>query len=155
MTDNSGCKGCLSMTGAILGITVALITIIKFFFSDASTFLAAVEEFWSNTFLGRIWPGVGNIIKNASNAVYGFSRSSPFTPWGTAILIFIIGGIVKHAIESELFYDDFDLREIPLWALPALLWIFVFYGTASTFGLIVFVVGYILSSIGLDYLMDT
>ena len=155
MNGNSGCRAWLSMIALILGIIMTLISIIKSFFLDTSTFLATVEEFWSNTFLGRIWPGVGNIIKNASNAVYGFARSSPFTPWGTAILIFIIGGIVKHAIESELFYDDFDLREIPLWALPALLWIFVFYGTASTFGLIVFVVGYILSSICLDYLMDT
>lgn len=154
MDNNSGCKDCLSITGAILGIIVALLTIIKFFFSDANTFLAAVNEFWLNTFLGKIWPQVGNVISNVNLAVYQFAQSSPFTPWWTAIVIFIIGGIVKHYLESEFFYDDFDLKEVPLWAVPALLWIFVFYGTASALGIIVFVVVYILSSIGIDVLMD-
>lgn len=154
MDDSTGCKDCLTITGAILGIIVALITIIQFFFSDSQSFLTAVENFWTTTFLGQIWPGVGIFFRNVMDGINGFARSSSFTPWWTGILIILISGITKHVIEANFFYDDFDLKEVPLLAIPALVWIFVFYSTASIFGIIVFITGFILGTIAFDHLLD-
>jgi hypothetical protein len=154
MGEESGCKSCLSVTGMILGILAAVVTIVGFFFPNAETFLAAVEDIWVNSFLGNLAPSVGDFLEQANDALFTFAQSSPLHPWWTAALIIVLGGVVKHWAENELFDYEFTIKEIPIWGIPAALWLFVFFGTAGMLGAVVFLVAYVLGSIGVDFLWN-
>ncbi len=142
MNSDSSLKSCLTLTGGILGILVALITVIKFLFPKAQDFPA---------FMSNVWPGLASSLQTIGNAIYRFAASSPVTPWWTAILVIVIGATIAHAMELGF---SLDWWKLPILALPALIWIFIFSGIASAFGIIVFLLGYFLIALAVGFFFD-
>jgi hypothetical protein len=76
LNHGGGC-GCVTMAATVVGIISGIITIIVFFFSDRETFFRAVADFWSNTFLGQVLPGVSDFFDTISIEATKFGTDNP------------------------------------------------------------------------------
>ena len=153
MDDDSGFKGCISLAGSLVGLVAGLTTIIGFFYSDTDSFFSAAEQFWSTTILGDLMPNVSTLLANISDSAGQFAQSSSLTPWWTALLVLVVGGIMKYFIEWWLLLDV-GLREVLILTLPVVVWIWVFSGTVSIVWIIVFICGYLLSTYALSAVLE-
>ncbi|MBN1248708.1 MAG: hypothetical protein JXC32_13700 [Anaerolineae bacterium] len=157
MGSGSEARGCLTVLGSSVGLVAGLISIIGFFYPDAESFRAAVDDFWASSVLGGIAPGVGAFLGLVSAQVAAFAQTSGFTPWWTGFVICVLGGVLRYVVEWQLLLD-FGLAEFLILLAPPALWLLVFYGTVTWVGIAVLLVAYValtlLIGLGLEELFE-
>ncbi len=129
---------------SIVGFVAGIITIISYFFSDADSLLEG---------LGELLPPLAEFFGRLEDAVVQFAESWPLGPWLSAFVIFLVIILLRYLTEIvfDLITVDVTVSGVlvqMLIFLPlALLWIWIFSGVITSLGLLIFIIGYIVSII--------
>ena len=138
-SQDSGFKSCLSTIGTIVGIAAGLVSVIKFFFPDSESFLQAFSELLRN-----VVPFVSEALARIGETLNVYVEEHPSTTWISAVIIILLTGAVSFWFEEDVTFDSPFQNLLALSPL-AFIWIWLFSGFASTFGIIMFVIGFIVA----------
>jgi hypothetical protein len=144
MDSEGGCSGCLSAAATLFGILSGAITITAYFFPESDSLLET---------LGEVLPSLSEPVSSVAGSVTQFAESWPIGPWLSALLLFIVIGLLRYLAEVVLDLVTVEVSFLGVLVqglvfLPlALLWLWVFSGVTSTSGLLVFLAGYVVSII--------
>ena len=138
-SQDSGFKSCLSTIGAIVGIAAGLVSVIKFFFPDSESFLQAFSDLLRN-----VIPVASEALANLGETINIFVGEHPSTTWISAVIIIILTGIISFWFEMDFTFDS-PLQNLLALSPLAFIWIWLFSGFASTFGIVMFVIGFIIA----------
>jgi hypothetical protein len=142
MDSDAGCSGCLSIVATVFGIVSGGITVVAYFFPESDSLLET---------LGDVLPSLAEPISSLAGTITEFAESWPLGPWLSALLLFLAIGVLRYVAEVVLDLMTVDvsfsgvLAQATVFLPLALLWIWIFSGVASTFALVAFLVGYVLS----------
>jgi len=136
---DSGFKSCLSTIGTIVGIAAGLVSVIKFFFPDSESFLQAFSELLSN-----IVPVASDALARLGETINIFVEEHPSTTWISAVIIILLTGVVSFWFEADVTFDS-PIQNLLALSPLAFIWIWLFSGFASTIGIIMFVIGFIIA----------
>jgi hypothetical protein len=146
MSRNSGCRGCISLAGALFGLVAVLINIIEIIewsFESPGSFRTWAEPTGSR-FANRILtPATAALFSDAINETIHFARSSPIHPWLGWLLISLVGGVLNYIVQYVLLLDVV-VMEVLILLIPLAAWLWVFFPLVGTVGTIVAAAGYIL-----------
>ena len=138
-SQDSGFKSCLSTIGTIVGIAAGLVSVIKFFFPDSESFLQAFSELLSNLMpvfseaLARLGETINILVEEHSSAT-----------WVSAVITILLTGIIGFWLEMDVTFDS-PIQNLLALSPLAFLWIWLFSGYASTFGIVMFVIGFVVA----------
>jgi hypothetical protein len=138
-SHDSGFKSCLSTVGAIVGIAAGLVSVIRFFFPDSESFLQAFSDLLRN-----IVPVVSEGLSSLGESINIYVEEHPSTTWISAVIIILLAGAVSFWFEEDITFDS-PLQNLLALSPLAFIWIWLFSGFASTFGIIMFVIGFIIA----------
>ena len=147
----SGCAGCLSAVGAIFGILAGVITVVAYFFPESDSLMETLADV-----LPRLTQPISSLIGTITN----FSESWLLGPLLSALLLFLVIGLLRFLAENVLDLITYEVSFLGILVqalifLPlALFWIWIFSGVVSTFGIVAFLVGYVLSIVVSIYLVS-
>lgn len=138
-SQDSGIKGCISTIGTLVGIAAGLVSVIRFFYPDSESFLQAFSEILSN-----IIPFVSEFLANLGDSIETFVDDYPSTTWISAVIVILVTGVASFWIEDEYLFDS-PFQSLLALSPLAFIWIWLFSGFASTFGIIMFVIGFLVA----------
>ena len=138
-SQDSGFKSCLSTIGTIVGIAAGLVSVIKFFFPDSESFLQAFSELFRN-----IVPFVSEALAHMGETITVYVEEHPSTTWISAVIIILLTGAVSFWFEADITFDS-PIQNLLALSPLAFIWIWLFSGFASTFGIIMFVIGFVVA----------
>jgi len=138
-SQDSGFKSCLSTIGTIVGIAAGLVSVIRFFFPDSESFLQAFSDLLSN-----IVPVASDALARLGETISIFVEAHPSTTWISAVITILLTGIISFWFEMDITFDS-PIQNLLALSPLAFIWIWLFSGFASTFGIIMFVIGFIIA----------
>lgn len=138
-SQDSGIKSCISTIGTLVGIAAGLVSVIRFFYPDSESFLQAFSEILSNAI-----PLVSDFLANLGSTVETFVDDYPSITWISAVVIILVTGVASFWIEDEYLFDS-PFQSLLALSPLAFIWIWLFSSFASTFGLIMFVIGFLVA----------
>jgi hypothetical protein len=138
-SQDSGFKSCLSTIGTIVGIAAGLVSVIKFFFPDSESFLQAFSELLRNTV-----PIVSEALARLGETMNIFVEEHPSATWISAVITILLIGIISFWFEVDVTFDS-PIHNLLALSPLAFIWIWLFSGFASTFGIIMFVIGFVVA----------
>lgn len=142
MDSENSASGCLSTVATIFGILTGALTIIAYLFPGRGSLLET---------LGKLLPGMDHLFSGVARGVAQFSESWPLGPWLSALLIFLVIGILRYLAEVVFDLVTVDVTfsgvvgQMVIFLPLALLWIWVFSGVTTGLGVLAFLGGYVVS----------
>jgi hypothetical protein len=138
-SQDSGFKSCLSTIGTIVGIAAGLVSVIRFFFPDSESFLQTFSELFRNAV-----PVLSESLARLGETITIFVGEHPSTPWTSAVLVILATGLIGFWLEMDVVFDS-PLQTMLALSPLAFVWVWLFSGFASTFGIIMFVIGFLIA----------
>jgi hypothetical protein len=138
-SQDSGIKSCISTIGTLVGIAAGLVSVIRFFYPDSESFLQAFSELLRN-----IIPIVSDFLVNLGDTIETLVDDYPSTTWISAVVVILLTGAASFWIEDELIFDS-PFQSLLALSPLAFIWIWLFSSFANTFGIIMFVIGFLVA----------
>jgi hypothetical protein len=145
MSRNSGCRGCISLAGALFGliaVLISIIEIIEWFFQSPGSFGRWAKLIVLSVIHRVLTPTTAASFSNAISETIDFAQSSPIYPWLGWLLISFVGGVLNYIVQYVLLLDVV-VMEVLILLIPLAAWMWVFSWLVGTVGTILAAASYI------------
>jgi hypothetical protein len=94
--------------------------------------------------LRNIIPIVSDFLVNLGDTIETLVDDYPSTTWISAVVVILLTGAASFWIEDELIFDS-PFQSLLALSPLAFIWIWLFSSFANTFGIIMFVIGFLVA----------
>ena len=94
--------------------------------------------------LSNVVPAISASLVSLGDSIQTFVEAHPSTTWISAVVVILLTGYSSFWLEEEVIFDS-SLQNLLALSPLAFIWIWLISGFASTFGIILFVIGFLIA----------